>query len=91
MVNSSRPVGAGASTVSDTTATGVNYHKAGEDPPLKEDSAYPEWLWSIVEPPPSLFTLERKYPKEELINDDNFEEVGLVRSLQNQHTRGLEL
>lgn len=66
---------AGASTVSDTTATGVNYFKAGEDPPLNKDSEYPEWLWSIADPPPSLFTLERKYTDEDPITDENFTEV----------------
>ena len=67
---------AGASTASDSTATGVNYFKTGEDPPLKEDSEYPQWLWSIADPPPSLFTLERKYPEDERVTDENFTDVG---------------
>ena len=45
---------------------------------MKEDSEYPEWLWSIADPPPSLFTLERKYPEDEQVNDDNFTDVGLL-------------
>lgn len=45
---------------------------------MKEDSEYPEWLWSIADPPPSLFTLERKYSEDETVNDDNFTDVGLL-------------
>lgn len=29
---------------------GLNYFKTGEDPPIKEDSEYPAWLWTIAEP-----------------------------------------
>ncbi|KAK9916818.1 hypothetical protein WJX75_007397 [Coccomyxa subellipsoidea] len=50
----------GAGTLSTTTATGVNYFKKGEDPPLKDDSEYPDWLWTIHEPPPTLYSLQKK-------------------------------
>ena len=30
---------------------GANIYKTGSDPVLKEDAAYPDWLWSIGEPP----------------------------------------
>ena len=29
---------------------GLDYHVNGEDPPLKEDNEYPDWLWQIAEP-----------------------------------------
>lgn len=32
---------------------GANIYKTGSDPEIKEDSAYPDWLWGIAEPPPS--------------------------------------
>ncbi len=51
---------AGAGTLSATTATGVNYFKKGEDPPLKDDSEYPDWLWKIHEPPATLYGLQKK-------------------------------
>ena len=73
------PVIAGASTVSETTATGVNYFKTGEDPPLKADSEYPDWLWTIPEPPLSLFTLERKYSDDDALTDGNYEDVSCLR------------
>ena len=73
------PVIAGASSVSETTATGVNYFKTGEDPPLKADSEYPDWLWTIPEPPPSLFTLERKYSEDDALTDENYEDVSCLR------------
>ncbi|CAL5225374.1 g8179 [Coccomyxa viridis] len=72
-----------ASSTSTSTATGVNYFKTGEDPPLKEDSEYPEWLWSIADPPSSLFTLERKYSEDETVNDDNFTDMKRLVKLQN--------
>ena len=73
---------AAASSASSSTAAGVNYFKAGEDPPLKEDSKYPKWLWGVADPPPSLFTLERKYPEDEPITDDNFTDVSSMLVLQ---------
>ena len=27
--------------------SGVNIYKDGQDPPIKPDSEYPEWLWSL--------------------------------------------
>ena len=72
---------AGASTVSSTTATGINYFKTGEDPPLKDDSEYPDWLWTIAEPPLSLFTLERNYSQEDAITDENFQEASCMAFL----------
>ena len=32
---------------------GANIYKTGSDPLLKENSAYPSWLWTITEPLPS--------------------------------------
>jgi large subunit ribosomal protein L54 len=29
---------------------GLNYFQTGEDPPIREDSEYPDWLGSIIEP-----------------------------------------
>ncbi len=29
---------------------GANIYKTGEDPPIKEDSEYPDWLWKLAEP-----------------------------------------
>ena len=68
----------GASSAPSTTATGVNYLKKGEDPPLKDDSEYPEWLWALAEPPPTLFSLQRKHGDDLVINEENEDEVGLL-------------
>lgn len=35
--------------------------KGGTDPPLKPDEEYPEWLWELADPQPTLFELRRKY------------------------------
>lgn len=32
---------------------GANIYKTGSDPPLKEDAAYPKWLWTIADSVPS--------------------------------------
>ena len=61
----------------------MNYFKKGEDPPLKPDSEYPDWLWDIAEPPPTLFNLQRRFGdgKTVDIDDDNVDEVGLLGSM----------
>ena len=33
-----------------SVCNGLNYFKTGEDPPIREDSEYPEWLWKLLEP-----------------------------------------
>ncbi|CAL8467139.1 g6675 [Coccomyxa elongata] len=50
----------GAGSLSSTTATGVNYFKKGEDPPLKDDKEYPDWLWKVHEPSPTVYSLQKK-------------------------------
>lgn len=29
---------------------GLNYYKSGEDPVIKDDGDYPDWLWTVSEP-----------------------------------------
>lgn len=36
--------------ITETVCRGVNIYKNGEDPMLKEDSQYPDWLWNLLEP-----------------------------------------
>ena len=40
-------------------ATGVNYAKGGQDPELRADAEYPEWLWGLARPKPTLEELRR--------------------------------
>lgn len=40
-----------------TVCEGANIFKTGSDPPLKEDSAYPSWLWTIADSVPSYVDL----------------------------------
>lgn len=41
-------------------ATGCNIFKDGEDPKLKPDEEYPDWLWSLIDPPLSAKQLRLK-------------------------------
>ena len=40
---------------------GANIYKNGEDPVLKEDSAYPDWLWTLLD--------SSKTPLEDILPD----------------------
>ncbi|KAJ9513071.1 hypothetical protein QJQ45_029429 [Haematococcus lacustris] len=39
--------------LSTTKATGCALMKGEEDPPLKLDSEYPDWLWKLLDPQPT--------------------------------------
>merc|ERR1711904_686361 len=39
---------------------GINYNKGGTDPKILEDNEYPDWLWRMLDPKPTLSELERK-------------------------------
>ncbi|KAJ9512812.1 hypothetical protein QJQ45_029039, partial [Haematococcus lacustris] len=39
--------------LSTTKATGCALMKGEEDPPLKPDSEYPDWLWKLLDPQPT--------------------------------------
>ena len=47
-------------------ATGVSIYKGEDDPPLRADSEYPEWLWALAEPAPTVAELQRLYEGEGL-------------------------
>ena len=57
--------------------TGANYFNTGEDPPLRDDQEYPEWLWGLATskiptnelPPDSLEQMRRK--RKEMIKKNN--------------------
>lgn len=51
----------GFAGLSKEVATGVNILKGGSDPPLLPDEEYPEWLWELADPEPTLFELRRRY------------------------------
>lgn len=39
---------------------GANFLKEGSDPPVKDDSEYPDWLWKLLDKEPPLSELKRK-------------------------------
>lgn len=42
----------------------INYLKAGKDPVMKEDSEYPDWLFTVMDPKPTKRELELKLENE---------------------------
>mmetsp|Transcript_4060 Transcript_4060/g.6673 ORF Transcript_4060/g.6673 Transcript_4060/m.6673 type:complete len:119 (+) Transcript_4060:110-466(+) len=47
--------------LSTTHATGCALMKGVQDPELKPDSEYPDWLWTLLEPAPSAKELAGQY------------------------------
>uniref|UniRef100_A0A7S1DTT5 Large ribosomal subunit protein mL54 n=1 Tax=Hemiselmis andersenii TaxID=464988 RepID=A0A7S1DTT5_HEMAN len=43
---------------------GVNFLKDGKDPVYKEESEYPEWLFKLLDPKPTLRELNIKFDEE---------------------------
>ena len=60
---------------------GVNILKNGSDPELKPDDEYPEWLWKLTKPLPSLGELAMKY-KAGGLDALTMEEVGSIEGLR---------
>jgi large subunit ribosomal protein L54 len=46
--------------MSKEVCTGVNIFTEGEDPELKPDDEYPDWLWDLAQPKPSVKQLKQK-------------------------------
>lgn len=49
-------------------ATGCNIFKDGEDPKLRPDEEYPDWLWDLIHP---LMTVKQIHQKVEQIGYDD--------------------
>ena len=47
--------------LSSEVATGCALLKGEQDPLLKPDSEYPDWLWRLLDPRPSASELQRLY------------------------------
>jgi len=47
--------------LSSEVATGCSLLKAEQDPPLKADHEYPEWLWRLLDPRPTASELQTTY------------------------------
>lgn len=52
--------GGESSQVKVATTANVNILKDGKDPEFKDDSEYPEWIHTILQPMPTFAALERK-------------------------------
>mmetsp|Transcript_26154 Transcript_26154/g.36121 ORF Transcript_26154/g.36121 Transcript_26154/m.36121 type:complete len:133 (-) Transcript_26154:192-590(-) len=58
VVDNSEPAGTGKCDLK--VATGLNIMKGGADPELGSTESYPDWLWTLTDPKPSLVELTRK-------------------------------
>ena len=56
--------------------------QGGSDPKIKADAEYPDWLWSMLEPKPTLSELDRKL-KPILAKEING--IGDLRKLMDDH------
>lgn len=61
-----------------SVCAGLNYYKDGEDPPIKADSEYPEWLWTTMDPvhtykevPPELEKTFRRNQNKRRLRENN--------------------
>uniref|UniRef100_A0A7S2X0T2 Large ribosomal subunit protein mL54 n=1 Tax=Chloropicon primus TaxID=1764295 RepID=A0A7S2X0T2_9CHLO len=61
---------------------GINYKKGGTDPKILPDGEYPEWLWTMIDPKPTLSELDRKLRP--IINKE-INGIGELRQLMNDH------
>ena len=55
------PLKQAAEAPSSSVVVGLNILKEGQDPELRPDSEYPEWVWTLHEERPSLQTLKAKH------------------------------
>ena len=55
------PLKQAAEAPSSSVVVGLNILKEGQDPELRPDSEYPEWIWTLHEERPSLQTLKTKH------------------------------
>jgi len=53
-----------------TTVPGLNIRKGGEDPPIRADEEYPDWVWTLGDELPTLNQLQ-KIPAEERTDEQN--------------------
>lgn len=44
---------------------GLNIYKQGQDPVTGPDHAYPDWLFTMLQPQPTLRQLEQQYEEDE--------------------------
>jgi large subunit ribosomal protein L54 len=65
---------------------GINYKKGGSDPLIKEDHEYPDWLWSMLDPKPTLSELERKLNP---ILAKDLNGIDDLRKLRDQHEQDI--
>ncbi|KAI9595087.1 mitochondrial ribosomal protein L37-domain-containing protein [Syncephalis fuscata] len=67
-----------SSVAAGTVLKGINYTKDGSDPVAMEDTAYPEWLWTLLTPRPPTNTMDKgskqrlRRVNRETIRDTNF-------------------
>ena len=55
------PLKQAAEAPSSSVVVGLNILKEGQDPELRPDSEYPEWIWTLHQERPSLQVLRTKH------------------------------
>mmetsp|Transcript_26656 Transcript_26656/g.65339 ORF Transcript_26656/g.65339 Transcript_26656/m.65339 type:complete len:148 (+) Transcript_26656:181-624(+) len=67
--------------MSATHCTGLNFIKGGVDPELGPDSAYPDWLWALIEPKKTLLVLEKEVAIARLTGDTKAMDIKDIKRL----------
>jgi len=44
-----------------TVCRGLNIYNSGEDPKIQDESQYPEWLWTLLDPADTLTPEDKRY------------------------------
>lgn len=67
-------------SLSSDKATGVALKKGEEDPPILPDDQYPPWLFTLMDPQPTVNELQRVYETEGL----NLDQLKRLRRYTNK-------
>ena len=76
-----------AEVVDSNTVQGLNILQNGSDPVLRPDEEYPDWLWTIHEPLPSVSSLQARVVAEGADALTDFEKTRMIKQWNRHRIR----